>query len=60
MFGIGTAELIVIFVIGLIVLGPNKFPGMVKSLTKGIREFRRSLLENEDEPEKKNDDTHLS
>ena len=43
MFGIGTAELLVIAVIGLIVLGPNKLPGMFSAIGKGIREFRRTL-----------------
>ena len=43
MFGIGTFEMIVIFAIGLIVIGPNKLPGIVRGISKGIREFRRSL-----------------
>jgi len=45
MFGIGTSELLVIVVIGLIILGPSKLPGLFKSIGSGIREFRRSLLD---------------
>ncbi len=45
MFGIGTAELLVIAVIGLIVLGPNKLPGMFSAIGKGIREFKQTLNE---------------
>jgi TatA/E family protein of Tat protein translocase len=45
MFGIGTFELLVIVVIGLLILGPNKLPGLFRSIGSGIREFRRSLLE---------------
>lgn len=41
MFGIGTPELVVIIIVGLIILGPNKLPEIMKSVGKGIAEFRR-------------------
>src|SRR5688572_6633352 len=41
MFGIGMTELIVIFVIALIFLGPAKLPEAAKALGKGIRELRK-------------------
>ncbi|HMM39503.1 MULTISPECIES: Sec-independent protein translocase protein TatB [Desulfovibrio] len=41
MFGIGTTELLVILVVALIVLGPSKLPELMKSLGKGLAEFRR-------------------
>ena len=56
MFGIGTAEMFVIFIIALIVLGPNKLPSIFSAIGKGIRVFRQTLLETDrEEPEKKND-----
>ncbi len=40
---IGPAELIVILVIALLVLGPKKLPEVGKSLGKGMREFKDSI-----------------
>ena len=48
MFGIGMPELIVIFVIALLVFGPQKLPDVGKSIGEAIRGFKKSL----DEPEK--------
>ncbi len=45
MFGIGMTELIVIFAIGLIVLGPKRLPELARSLGRGIAEFRRASLD---------------
>lgn len=42
MFGIGMTELMVIFVIGLLVLGPKRLPEMARSLGKSMAEFRRA------------------
>ena len=42
MFGrIGTLEVVVILVIALIVVGPNKLPELGKSLGKALSEFRK-------------------
>jgi len=42
MFGIGMPELILIFIIALIVLGPKKLPEIAKSLGRATREFRKA------------------
>jgi sec-independent protein translocase protein TatA len=42
MFGIGMPELLIIMVIALIVIGPQKLPELAKSLGKGLAEFKRA------------------
>jgi sec-independent protein translocase protein TatA len=46
--GIGPMEIIVVLVIGLLVLGPKRLPGMAKSVGTGVREFRDSLTDAHD------------
>lgn len=41
MFGIGPTELIVLLVVGLIVLGPERLPQVAAQVGKAIRDFRR-------------------
>ncbi len=45
MFGISFTELLVILVVGLIVLGPQKLPGLFRSLGQWINQLRRLLTE---------------
>jgi sec-independent protein translocase protein TatB len=41
MFGIGPMELFVIFLVGVVVLGPEQLPKIVRSLTKVMSDVRR-------------------
>lgn len=53
MFGIGTSELVVILIVALVVLGPEKLPGIMRTVGRAVGEFRRmssdvkSTLDNE-------------
>jgi Tat protein translocase TatB subunit len=49
MFGIGLPELLVIFVVALIVLGPKRLPEVAKALGKGLAEFRKATADLTDE-----------
>ena len=42
MFGIGTTELLVLFVLGLLVLGPKRLPELARTVGRGLAEFRRA------------------
>ena len=57
MSGIGMPELIVILIIGFIVVGPKKLPGIGQAIAKGIREFRRSLEGGDEESNSEQEDT---
>lgn len=41
MFGIGTMELLVIFVVALLVIGPRKLPQMARTMGKAFGEFKK-------------------
>lgn len=42
MFGVGLSELLIIAVVALIVLGPEKLPDLAKQVGKGLRELKRA------------------
>ena len=58
MFGLSMWEIVVILIVALIFIGPNKLPEIARSLGKGLREFRgaadhfRENIENPDGPPK--------
>jgi sec-independent protein translocase protein TatB len=49
MFGLGPTELIVILVLALLVLGPQRIPEAASSLGKAIRSFRRATRDLRDQ-----------
>lgn len=63
MFGLGTPELIWIFLILLMLFGANKLPQIGRSIGKTIAEFKKGMREAEsevDKEEKKQEDKPAS
>jgi sec-independent protein translocase protein TatA len=50
-FNVGPLELIVVLIIALIVLGPQRLPDVARSLGRGMREFRSALDRPDDDDE---------
>ncbi len=46
---VGTPELIVIIIIMLILLGPEKIPELIDSIKEAYKEYKRAVLEAERE-----------
>ena len=45
MFGLGTAELVVVLALALIFIGPEKLPGIATHLGKVVRKIRDAVDE---------------
>lgn len=45
MFGLGMMELVVIAIVALLVVGPDKLPDAAKKISRGIRDFRKQTRE---------------
>jgi sec-independent protein translocase protein TatA len=48
-FNISPLEIVVLAVIALVVLGPQRLPDMARSVGKGMREFRAALSGRDDD-----------
>jgi TatA/E family protein of Tat protein translocase len=53
MFGlpVGPAEIIIVAIIALVVLGPGRLPEAGSALGKSLREFRKAVTDVQDPPE---------
>jgi sec-independent protein translocase protein TatA len=49
-FDFSPVQLIIVLVIALLVLGPKRLPDAAKSLGSGLREFKRSISGEPEEP----------
>ena len=49
MFNISPLEIVVLLLIALIVLGPQRLPEMARSVGRGMREFRAALSADRDD-----------
>ena len=52
---ISAPELVVILIIALLVLGPNRLPQVARSVGKGLREFRAALSSEQQDDEEDED-----
>jgi len=59
-FNVGPLELLVVLIIALIVLGPQRLPEVARSVGRGMREFRAALeRDDEDDHEPEHDHEHI-
>lgn len=56
MFNISPLEIMVLAVIALIVLGPQRLPEMARSVGRGMREFRAALTSDRDDEDGEDDE----
>jgi Tat protein translocase TatB subunit len=60
MFQVGPLELLVVGIIALLVLGPQRLPDAARAFGKGVREFRGAIdgpdRDDEDDDDKRSDE----
>lgn len=61
MFGLGFGEILIVLVLALVLLGPERLPDAAKQLGKGLREFKKATSEIKQQVEKElySDEKHL-
>ena len=52
MFDIGILELFLVLVIGLVILGPERLPEVVKSVTRSIKWIKKTITSTKEEVSK--------
>jgi len=52
MFGLGTQELVIIFLIVLVIFGANKIPQLGRGLGEGIKNFKNAMKAGQEESDK--------
>jgi sec-independent protein translocase protein TatA len=52
MLGLGVPELVIILIVALVIFGPGKLPEIGSALGRGIRDFKKSFEESDDETKK--------
>jgi TatA/E family protein of Tat protein translocase len=55
MFGLGTQELLIIFLIVLLLFGASRIPEIARAMGRGIRDFKRATHEIEEDLSVKDD-----
>jgi len=53
MFGLGVPEMLLILVIIVLIFGTSRIPELGRGLGEGIRNFKKSIRNNEEEEDKK-------
>jgi TatA/E family protein of Tat protein translocase len=55
MFQVGPLELLIVGIIALLVLGPQRLPDAARAMGRGMREFRGALSDDDDDRDRRDD-----
>ena len=56
---IGPLELVVVLIIALLVLGPQRLPQVARSVGRGVREFKEAISMDRDDDDDEPDEAEL-